>query len=145
MIFLSNPNAKVFQVFSLILYSVIALMWILVLLLDFTPETLFAFMLGAGVFGVIIFLNLKLKQIIILGGQINIYGIFKSKSIPLDEVDKIIPTLIAPPFYKIKLKDGRFYYFSVNKELSIRLSLKLGNDLIVSGLNRLVVNSKSSS
>jgi hypothetical protein len=145
MIFLSNPNAKVFQVFSLILYSVIALMWILVLLLDFTPGTFFAFILGAGGFGCIILLNLKLKQLIILGGQLNIQGIFKSNSVPLGEVDKIIPTLIAPPFYKIILKDGRLYYFSVNKELSIRLSLKLGNDLIVSGLNRLVVNSKSSS
>lgn len=145
MIFLSNPNAKVFQAFSLILYSVIALMWILVLLLDFTQETFFAFILGAGGFGCMVFLNLKLKQIIILGGQINIDGIFKSNSIPLEEVDKITPTIIAPPFYKVKLKDGRFYYFSVNKELSIRLSLKLDNELIVSGLNRLVVNSKSSS
>ncbi len=145
MVFLSNPNTKVFQAFSLIVYFVVILMWILFLLLDFSSETLFGFILGIGVSGCIIFLNLKLKQIVIVGRQINIDGLFDSVNVPLDEVDKIIPTLIAPPFYKVKLKDGRFYYFSVNKELSIRLSLKLGNDLIVSGLNRLVVNSKSSS
>lgn len=145
MIFLSDPNVKIFQIFSLILYLGIVLIWIPFLWLDPSLETLFGFIFGCGGFGLVIIFNLKRKQIAVFEDRIDIEGVFEQVSVPLEGVEKIISTLIAPPFYKIKLKDGRLYYFSVNKELSIKLSLKLGNDFIVTELNRLVVNSKSSS
>ena len=136
MIYLRGSNTKMLQIFSLILYIGITIVWVLFLVLDPSMETLFGFLLGCGGFGTIVLLNLNLKQITVIQDKMGIEGPFSSIVIPIKSVDKIESTLISPPLYKVVFKDGRNFYFTVNKELMFKMTIKIGENKIIDELNK---------